>query len=52
MPKFMASQTGQQPITVQILHNISRSKDNHAMKCGQLIEENANDIFFQMFSRK
>ena len=48
----MTSQIGQQPITVQMLHNISRSKDNHAMKCGQLIEEKANNIFLQKFSRK
>ena len=34
----MTSQPGQQTITIYILTNISRSKDNQAMKYGQLIE--------------
>ena len=34
---FMTSQTGPQIITIHILSNISRSKDNKAMKFGQLI---------------
>ena len=33
----MTPQTGQQIITIYILPNISRSKDNQAMKYGQLI---------------
>ena len=33
----MASQTGQQTITIHILPDISRSKGNQAMKFGQLI---------------
>ena len=35
--KFITSQTGQQIITIQILPNISRSKDNKTMKFGQSI---------------
>ena len=33
----MTSQTGQKIITMHVLSNISRSKDNQAMKFGQLI---------------
>ena len=32
----MKSQTGQQVITIPILNNISRSKENQGMKFGQL----------------
>ena len=35
---------GQQIITIHILSNISRSKDNHTMKFGQLIEYNMRNI--------
>ena len=38
----MMSQLGKQTITVQILRNISRSKDNWKMKFAQLIEYNRN----------
>ena len=34
----MTSQPAQQTIAIYILTNISRSKDNQAMKYGQLIE--------------
>ena len=34
----MASQTGKQIILIYIYPNISRNKDNPAMKFGQLIE--------------
>ena len=37
IPKFMTSQTGQQIMTIHILPNISRSKDNQTMKYGPLI---------------
>ena len=37
---------GQQIITIHILSNISRSKDNHTMKFGQLIEYKMRNIFF------
>ena len=36
----MTSQLGKQTITIHILPNISRSKDNQAMKVGQLIKYN------------
>ena len=35
IPKFMTAQTGQQIITIPILPNISRNKDNKIMKFGQ-----------------
>ena len=41
----MTSQPGQQTIAIDILPNISRSKDNQTMKCGQLIEYNKRSIF-------
>ena len=34
----MASQPGEQTITIHILPNISRNKGNQTMKFGQLIE--------------
>ena len=43
--KFMTSQPGKQAITIHILPNISRSKDNHTMKFGQLIEYNKRNSF-------
>ena len=43
--KFKTSQTGQQIITLHILPNISRSKDDQIMKFGQLIEYNMRNIF-------
>ena len=49
----MKFQTGKQRITVQILSNITRSKGNHAMKIGHLIEYNVRKISLQTyFSRK
>ena len=41
----MTSQTEKQIITVCILPNISRSKDNQITKFGQLIEHNKRNIF-------
>ena len=38
--KFMTSQPGKQTIAIHILPVISRSKDNHTTKLGQLIEYN------------
>ena len=43
----MASQTGQQVITMHILPNNSRRKRNQAMKFGQLIKYNMENIFLQ-----
>ena len=36
----MMSKTRQQIVTLHILHNISRSKDNQAIKFGHVIEYN------------
>ena len=47
IPKFMTSQCGQQMITIHILPNISRNKDNQAMKFGQFIEYNKKIFFFK-----
>ena len=43
----MTWQTGQQIITIHILSDISRNKDNQAMKLGQLIEHNVKNILLQ-----
>ena len=48
----MTSQFGKQTITINILPNISRSKDNHVMKFGQLIEYNMRNIFMRNYSQK
>ena len=41
------SQVGQQTITIHILSNIPRSKDNKKMKFGQVIEYNRRNVFLQ-----
>ena len=43
----MTTQSGKQPITIHILHNISRSKDNQTMKFGQLIKYNMRIVFVE-----
>ena len=43
----MTSQPGQQTIVIHILTNISTSKNNQAMKPGQLIEYNLRNIFLE-----
>ena len=43
----MASQTGQQIITIHIFPNILRSKCNQAMKFGQLTGYNMRNIFLE-----
>ena len=40
----MTSQIGQQIITIHILSNISRSKDNQTMRFGQLTEQKIRNI--------
>ena len=45
--KFVTSQPGLQTIAIQILLNISQSKDNLTMKFGQSIEYNKKNIFLQ-----
>ena len=42
---MLTSQPGKQTIATHILTNISRNKDNQAMKFGQLIEYNMKNIF-------
>ena len=49
---IMTSQSGQQTIVIHILFNISRSKGNHRMKFGQLIECNMRDIFLEKSQTK
>ena len=44
---LMTSQSGSQTIAIDVLPNISRSKDNQAMKIGQLKEHNKRNIFFK-----
>ena len=41
------SEPGKQRIAMHILPNISRSKDNQAIKFGQLIEYNMKNIFVE-----
>ena len=48
----MTSQLGWQTITIHILSNIWRSKDNQAMKFGQLIKYKMIYIFLQTLYRK
>ena len=48
----MTSQTGQQIITIHILPNISRSKDNQAMKFVDIIEFNVKNIFLERSCKK
>ena len=43
----MTSQTGQQINRIDILPNITRSKDNQIMKFGQLIKYNVRNVFFK-----
>ena len=50
--KFMALQPSKQTITIQILPNISQSKDNQTKKLGQLIEYINRNIFPQKLCRK
>ena len=41
----MTSQDGTQTITINILLDITKSKDNQNMKFGQLIDYNVRNIF-------
>ena len=43
----MMSQPGKQRIAIHILPNISRSKDDQAIKFGQLIDYNMKNIFVE-----
>ena len=48
----MTSQPGLQRITVHILHNISRSKENQTSKFCQVKESNKRNIFIQKSCRR
>ena len=48
--KCMASQPGLQTIVIHILLNISQSKSNQTMKCGQLIEYIREMFFFKKYA--
>ena len=48
----MMSQPGLQTIAIQILPNISQSKDNQTIKFGQLIEYNKRNIFLKKLCGK
>ena len=48
----MTSQPGLQTIAIHILPNISQSKGNQAIKFGQLIERNKENIFLQKLCGK
>ena len=50
--KFMKSKNGQQVTTIHILTNISRSKDNQAMKFGQSLKYNIRNIFLEKWYTK
>ena len=45
--KFMTSQPGKQIISIHILSNITRSKNIHGIKFGQLIQYNMWNIFIE-----
>ena len=45
--KFMTSQPGKQTISIHILTNMSRTKGNHTMKFGQLIEHKMSTFFLK-----
>ena len=48
----MTSKAGKQTIAIRVLPNISRSKDNQAMKFGHLIEYNMRAIFIEKLYTK
>ena len=47
----MASQTGQQIITIHILPDISRSQGNQGMKYGQLIKHSMKIFFCKIHTK-
>ena len=48
----MRSQCGKKTIATHLLPNMSRSKGNHVMKFGQLIEYNTRSIFVEKLYTK
>ena len=47
----MTLQPSQQAIAIHILPNISRSKDNEAMKFGQVIEDNTRKFSLNIMQK-
>ena len=47
----MTSPPGKQTIEIHVSHNISRSKENHTMQFGQLIEYNMKNIFLKIIHK-
>ena len=47
----MTSKPGQPTIAINILTNITRSKDNHAMKPGQVIEYKRNIVLEKSYTK-
>ena len=47
----MTSQTGKQTITIDILLDISRHKENQTMESRQFIEYNMGNIFFEKYEK-
>ena len=47
----MKPETEQQIVTIQVLSNISRSKDTQTMKIGQLIEYTMRKNFFRSYTQ-
>ena len=50
--KFKTSQPGLQTIATHTFPDISKSKSNHTMKFGQLIEYNKRNNFFSKVMQK
>ena len=50
--KFITSQPCKQPVVINILTNIFRSKNNQAIKLGQLIKDNMRNIFLEKLYTK
>ena len=48
----MTAQTGQQIITIHILHNESRNKDNQAIKSGHSVKYGERNLFLQKSCKK
>ena len=50
--EFMTSKSGKQILAIHILSNISRNKDNQAIKLGQFKKHDGRNIFLQKSCRK
>ena len=45
LSKFITTQPSRKTMAVHVLPNVSKSKDNETIKCGQLIEYNMRNTF-------